>query len=179
MAKNLIVQMLVPTALLAVSGQVSAGPSQAVSSQDKSALVSALDDEYRAEATYAAVLQKFGEVRPFVNVIEAERRHAARVRSEMNRLGIKHRSTNPYLGKITAPDSLLAACRLGVTAERENIGLYDRLLPNISDPQVRATLVALQSASKDRHLPAFQRCVDRGGTMGPGAGRGHRGAGRN
>ena len=44
--------------------------------------MAALDDEYRAEAIYDAVMQKFGEVRPFINIIEAERRHAAMAKAE-------------------------------------------------------------------------------------------------
>ena len=54
---------------------------------DAKALRMALDDEYRAEATYAAVIETFGEVRPFIRIIDAERRHAARVKAEMDRLG--------------------------------------------------------------------------------------------
>ena len=37
-------------------------------------LVAALDDEYMARATYAQVLADFGEVRPFINIVEAENR---------------------------------------------------------------------------------------------------------
>lgn len=142
---------------------------------DGDALLMALDDEYRAEATYAAILDAFGEVRPFVNIIEAERRHAARAKAEMDRLGITYAPSNPYLGKITAPPTLLAACEQGVTAEIENIELYDQLLPTIEDDQVHTTLSDLQWASRERHLPAFQRCVSRGGEMGAGRGGGRRG----
>ena len=39
------------------------------------ALLEALDDEYRAWATYDQVLQDFGDVRPFNNIREAEARH--------------------------------------------------------------------------------------------------------
>ena len=39
------------------------------------ALISALEDERRAEATYEAVLKKYAGARPFANIIEAERRH--------------------------------------------------------------------------------------------------------
>jgi len=140
--------------------------------EDADALRAALDDEYRAEATYAAVIASFGEVRPFVNIIEAERRHAVRVKAEMNRLGISYDSANPYLGTLAAPASVLAACEQGIEAEIENIALYDRLLPKIEDPQVRDTLASLQAASRERHLPAFKRCVARGGAMGRGPGRG-------
>jgi rubrerythrin len=147
-------------------------PAAAQSSGDAAALRAALDDEYKAEATYAAVIAAFGEVRPFINIIEAERRHAASVRAEMDRLGLPYETANPYLGKLAAPTSVLDACKAGVEAEIENIALYDRLLPKIEDPQVRDTLTRLQWASRERHLPAFQRCVERGGIMGQGPGGG-------
>jgi len=130
-----------------------------------------LEDEYRAEATYDAVLVSFPGARPFINIIEAERRHADRVRTEMDRVGITYAKTNPYLGTLKAPVSVLEACQQGIVAEKENIALYDRLLPSVTDGQIRATMTALQSASLERHLPAFQRCVARGGAMGAGRGR--------
>ena len=148
-----------------------ASPLQAASSADAKALSMALEDEYRAEATYDAVLVSFPGARPFINIIEAERRHADRVRTEMDRVGITYAKTNPYLGTLKAPASVLEACKQGIVAEEENIALYDRLLPSVTDGQIRATLTALQSASLERHLPAFQRCVARGGAMGAGRGR--------
>jgi len=138
---------------------------------DRNALADALDDEYRAEATYQAVIDKFGPVRPFVNIIEAEKRHSSMVRRQFSRLGMGA-PENPYLGKVDAPASLMEACAQGVEAEVENIALYDRLLPKISDPSVRQVLSRLQAASRDNHLPAFKRCVARGGTPGRGPGRG-------
>jgi hypothetical protein len=39
------------------------------------ALREALDDEYRAWATYDQVIADFGEVPPFANIREAEGRH--------------------------------------------------------------------------------------------------------
>lgn len=147
-------------------------PARATST-DASALAMALDDEYRAEAMYEAVIALHGEVRPFSNIIMAEQRHSQRVREEMDRLGIPHQADNPFLGEISAPSSLLEACEQGAQAEIENIALYDEILPTIGDVQVRATLSDLQWASKERHLPAFQQCVERGGK--PGIGQGHNG----
>lgn len=167
---------------LALTGASANASAADPSTTDGAALLQALDDEYRAEATYAAILDAFGEVRPFVNIIEAERRHAARAKAEMDRLGIPYAPANPYLGKIAAPSTLLEACEQGVTAEIENIELYDLLLPTIENDQVRETLSDLQWASSERHLPAFQRCVSRGGQMGRGQmGQGRGGArhGRN
>lgn len=162
---------------LALAAAISGTAASAQPSGDAEALRAALDDEYKAEATYAAVIAAFGEVRPFINIIEAERRHAASVRAELDRLGLSYDPPNPYLGKVAAPASVLEACKAGIDAEVENIALYDRLLPKITDPQVRDTLTRLQWASRERHLPAFTRCVERGGTMGQGPGGG-RGRGR-
>lgn len=168
------------TATLILAAGCVAAAAPAPAEADVAALHAALDDEYRAEATYAAVIAAHGEVRPFINIIEAERRHADQVKAQMDRLGLSYDPANPHLGTLTAPVSVLAACEQGVTAEIENIALYDRLLPMIRDPQVRETLTRLQWASRERHLPAFKRCVERGGAMGrgPGDGGGGRRAGR-
>ena len=38
-------------------------------------LIEAIDDEYKARATYRLVIREFGEIRPFINIVEAESRH--------------------------------------------------------------------------------------------------------
>ncbi|MBA3054387.1 MAG: DUF2202 domain-containing protein [Sphingomonadales bacterium] len=142
----------------------------------------ALEDERKAEATYAAVIEKFGEVRPFINIIDAERRHSAAIERQMTRLGFAIPS-NHWEGKGVAPDTLAEACSMAIEAEIENIALYDRLLPAIADDVVRQVLQNLQDASHDNHLPAFHRCLEReesgdgrgfgrAGRGGPGHGRG-------
>lgn len=47
----------------------------------------ALEDEYKAEATYAAVLIHFGDVRPFSNIVDSERRHSTAIAQQLDRLG--------------------------------------------------------------------------------------------
>ena len=165
---------LVAACALTACGGTSVSASQP---QDAEALRMALNDEYKAEATYDAVIEAFGEVRPFINIIEAERRHASRAKAEMDRLDISYDPVNPYLGKLEAPASLLAACEQGVEAEIENIALYDRILPTIADEAVKQTLTDLHWASRERHLPAFRRCVAQGGEMGRGGGPGKAGEG--
>ena len=144
-------------------------------------LLEALDDERKAEATYAAVIRKFGEVRPFINIIAAERRHSAAIERQMARLGFAI-PANPREGKGVALATLAEACSMAVEAEIENIALYDRLLPAIADDVVRQVLQNLQDASRDNHLPAFRRCLEReegGGGGGSGrTGRGGPGHGR-
>jgi rubrerythrin len=142
-------------------------------------LLDALEDEYKAEATYAAVLTRFGDVRPFSNIVGSERRHSTAIARQLERLGHTV-PTNKLMGTIEAPATLADACSAAIEGEIENIALYDRLLPSISDPEVRHVLENLQRASRENHLPAFRRCLERsrGQDQGRGPGRG-RGQGPN
>lgn len=120
----------------------------------------ALEDKRKAEATYAAVLAKFGEVRPFSNIIDAERRHSSAIERQMARLGIPIPPNN-WKGRAPVPTSLAAACREVMEAEVENIALYERILPTVADITVRQVLEDSQAASRDNHLPAFRWCLAR------------------
>lgn len=139
-------------------------------------LSEALEDERKAEATYAAIIERFGPVRPFINIVDAETRHSQAIERQMERLGITI-PANLWIGRGSAPDSLAAACDGAIAAEIENIALYDRLLPSVQDPTARKVLENLQSASRENHLPAFRRCLSRE-QGGPGAGRGQARRGR-
>ena len=136
------------------------------------ALGEALDDEYKARATYRAVIERFGEVRPFINIVEAEGRHIKALLAIYQRHGVEP-PADPWTGRIEAPATVESACQAAVEAERENDAMYRRLLSIVEDPDIRAVMARLQEASRDRHLPAFERCLQRGGQRrGRGAGRG-------
>jgi len=120
----------------------------------------ALEDERKAEATYTAVIEKFGPIRPFINIVSAENRHAMAVEKQMRRLGFAI-PENAWAGQGEAPRSIAEACQEAVDAEIENIALHDRLIPLIDDPAVRHVLERLRDASRDNHLPAFRRCMRR------------------
>lgn len=124
------------------------------------ALREALDDEYRAVATYDRVIADFGPVRPFVNIREAEARHIAALSAlfARYRLALPH---NPWPGKVGRFASMRAACQAGVAAEIENARLYERLLAAARHADIRAVFRRLQQASQLRHLPAFRRCLAR------------------
>jgi len=144
----------------------------------QAAMCEALDDEYKACASYRAVIAAFGAVRPFVNIVEAEARHAAALLALFARFGLTP-PADRWAGKIEPPESLAAACAAAVAAEIENGEMYERLLAAIGHPAVRAVMLRLQAASCDNHLPAFRRCLDRerggrGGRRREGGGGGRR-----
>jgi hypothetical protein len=125
------------------------------------ALAEALDDEYKARATYRAVIAAFGPVQPFVNIVASEERHIAALIALYGRYGLDP-PADEWEGRIEAPASVMTACGAAVRGEEENAAMYQRLLAVVDKPDVRAVLLRLQSASRDRHLPAFRRCAGRG-----------------
>jgi len=134
-------------------------------------LLEAINDEYKARATYRQIISKFGEIRPFINIVEAESRHIEALLPLFDKYGVAVPEDH-WNSRIEAPQSILEACRVGVDAENKNAEMYDRLLKLTVDyPDVQRVLMQLQRASAENHLPAFQRCVERGGSQGQGRGQ--------
>ncbi|GIT97539.1 DUF2202 domain-containing protein [Sulfurovum sp. TSL1] len=137
----------------------------------KNVLIEAINDEYKALATYQHVINKFGEIRPFINIIEAEGRHIQALLPLFDKYGIEV-PEDDWASRTEAPRTIQEACQVGVEAEIENGEMYDRLLSlTVDHPDIYDVLKQLQRASVENHLPAFQRCVERGGGQGQGRGR--------
>lgn len=137
----------------------------------------AIDDEYKARAMYRKVIERFGEVRPFIHIVEAESRHIQALLPLFEKYGVPV-PPDDWESRVPAPASLLAACQAGVEAEIENKEMYARLLAQSAEfPDVQAVLRELQRASEENHLPAFRRCVEREGMPGRGRGGRHQGPG--
>lgn len=127
----------------------------------KRALDTALADERQSLLTYRAVMARFGEVRPFSNIAAAEERHIAALTTIYRRYGASVPGEWPPTPP--PPRSLREACHQAVDAEIANASLYETaLLPAVTSyPDITAVMVRLRDASQFRHLPAFQRCLQR------------------
>lgn len=134
-------------------------PAGTLTDAAKQAIFSALDDEYKAHATYEAVIAKFGSVRPFSMIIRAEEQHISSLRALLDKYGIAV-PADPWTGKVAAPETLTAACQTGVDAEIANAALYrEKLLPAVTEyPDITSVFTNLMNASQEKHLPAFDRC---------------------
>lgn len=124
------------------------------------ALHEALEDEYKAWATYDQVIQDFGAVRPFVNIRESEARHVAALAALYERFALPM-PRNDWPGRALRFENLRAACEAAVAGEVENELMYRRLLAATSTPIIRRVFERLRDASQQRHLPAFRRCLAR------------------
>lgn len=140
------------------------------------ALHEALEDEYQSWTSYDQVIRDFGEVRPFINIREAEGRHIQALCRLFERYGLTI-PENTWAQRVERHPSLQAACHAAVAAEIANGEMYERLLQATDRTDILTVLRNLQEASQQRHLPAFERCVQRGGEGGGGRGRGGSGGG--
>jgi hypothetical protein len=146
-----------------------------LSDRSRLAIAEALQDELRGEAFYARVLNDHGEVRPFSNVVRAERWHAALLVDLLKARSL----AAPELEAATeapAHANVKEACAAAVEFETQNVALYDRLLAAGPLPDdVKQAFEHNRMASLDHHKPAFERCggVATAHGTGPVAGRGH------
>jgi hypothetical protein len=124
----------------------------------KEVLDEAIQDEYRSEQTYLKVIATFGRVRPFVNIVQAEGRHILALSRLHNDHGLAVPPSKWTQENVPTYESFAAACSDAVAAETENVAMYDRLLSQGLPSDVRYVLGNLQAASRDAHLPAFERC---------------------
>lgn len=119
----------------------------------------AIYDEYHAYETYRKVIETFGNVLPFSNIIEAEIRHYQALIPLLEKYNVAVPIDNWY-EKIELPNTLTECCEVGVAAEIDNIQMYDNLLLYVEEyPDIQDVLFQLQAASYNNHLPAFRNCV--------------------
>ena len=148
----------------------------ALTARETEDLLAALDDEYKARATYRQVLVDFGDVRPFSNIVEAEQRHIDALIVLFERYGIAV-PDDPWPGQAPHFSSFEEACQAGVQDEIDNAALYDRVLVGTERDDLLSTYQNLQRASQENHLPAFEHHAQRGGRGGGGNGHGGQGPG--
>lgn len=138
-------------------------------------LTLAIEDEYQAQAMYTAITDAYGVVRPFSNVVRAEETHISLLIPLLNQYGVTPPNKN-WASLVTVPESLEAAYTAGITAEKNNIALYESFLTKELPTDVKDTFTLLLNAS-ERHLAAFERMSDpnftcNGNGTGAGLGRG-------
>jgi hypothetical protein len=122
-------------------------------------LTYAIQDEYLARSEYEAIIKKYGEVRPFSNIIRAEQTHI----DYLLPLFPKYNFVVPEdtsEDHIAVPVDFKTALELGVQAEIDNIAMYERFLTHDLPDDVRIIFERLKKASQN-HLGAFKNKLSR------------------
>lgn len=135
-------------------------PTAELSASEVEALNLALQDEYKALATYERVIMDLGSVSPFNSIAGAEGQHIATLKALFETYGLEI-PVSEWAAKVPSFPTLADACKGGVQAEIENAALYDRLFPMTTHADISLAFEQLQAASLEQHLPAFERCANR------------------
>lgn len=122
-------------------------------------LMYAVQDEYLAHGEYLAIVDKFGNQKPYTNIISAEETHLAYLKEVYLAYGLDF-PADESTSHIIVPANLLEAAETGVQAEIDNIAMYEIFLTYDLPENVYKVFSALKSGS-DSHLLAFQKQVDK------------------
>ncbi|WP_303867782.1 hypothetical protein [Acetobacterium wieringae] len=122
-------------------------------------LTYAVQDEYAAEAEYAKIIENYGSVRPYSNIVKAETKHIASLLPLFEANGFVV-PVNDAASQLVVPASLKESYAVGVQAEILNIEMYNRFLAETLPDSVRTTFESLKKASES-HLAAFSRKAER------------------
>jgi hypothetical protein len=118
-------------------------------------LTYAIQDEYLARAEYAAIMQEYGPIKPFSNIIKSEERHISWLVPLFEQYGFEIPEDNAS-DHIILPKNVKTALEIGVQAELDNIAMYEVFLEENLPEDVRDVFERLMAASKN-HLEAFRR----------------------
>ncbi|NCB51876.1 MAG: hypothetical protein EOM54_08360 [Clostridia bacterium] len=116
-------------------------------------------DEYLAHVEYAAIIEIFGDINPYNNIMSAEETHLAFLREVYDTYDLEF-PEDTSAEHIIIPDTLLNAAETGVQAEIDNIAMYELFLSYDLPDNVLEVFTALRDGSQS-HLLAFQKQVDR------------------
>jgi hypothetical protein len=110
-------------------------------------------DEYKARAEYEAIVEKFGDESPYVNLIKAETRHIESLTRIYDAFDFVVPADNGDDFAVL-PASLEASYQIGIDAEKANIALYETYLDTDLPDSVERIFQNLQNASEN-HLAIF------------------------
>jgi len=119
-------------------------------------LIAAIEDEYLAQATYQAIIEAYGNIKPFSKIILAEQKHIDLLLPLFETYGITV-PVNTAADYVVLPDSISSALATGIEAETLNIAMYQIFLAQENLPEDVQTVFQLLMNASENHLKAFSR----------------------
>lgn len=144
------------------NGQAGAGAGTGLAltpltSQETADLQAAILEEYGALNLYTAVMNTYGSTYPFNVIAQSEQAHVDALVRQAEKYGVVV-PDRPATPSVTNLATLQSACAAGVDAEIADAALYDDLIANTDHADLMRVYQNLQSASLEKHLPAFETC---------------------
>ena len=120
----------------------------------KAMLTYAIEDEYLAKAEYELIMDRYGRIRPFSNIVRAEEQHIQYLVELFNIYGYGI-PADTAKDHVVLPQNLKSAFKTGMGAEIDNIAMYEAFLERELPADVRDVFEQLKQASEN-HLRAFK-----------------------
>ena len=121
-------------------------------------LTLAIKDEYLARQEYETILDIYGDIRPFTNIIQAEVNHIALLEPLLELYNVSI-PKDTAIDSVVLPETLEATHEIGVQAEVNNIAMYQWFLEEELPDDIRDVFQRLKNASYS-HLEAFSRNLE-------------------
>jgi len=128
-----------------------------LSDAEQDALQKAILEEYGALNLYNSVIEQFGDVIPFSQIVRSEQQHVNALVRQAEKYGMEV-PANPGLTAAPTFAALTDACQAGVDAEKADAALYDQLISVTTHTDLLRVYQNLQSASLNNHLVEFETC---------------------
>jgi len=119
-------------------------------------LIAAIEDEYLAQATYQAIIDAYGNIKPFSKIILAEQTHIDLLLPLFEAYGVEV-PLNNAADFVVLPESISSALATGIEAETLNIAMYQVFLGQQDLPTDVQTVFELLMNASENHLKAFSR----------------------
>ncbi|MBN2625444.1 MAG: DUF2202 domain-containing protein [Spirochaetales bacterium] len=143
----------------ALEGFGSAGASRDKDLTEEDMLIYAIQDEYAARQEYYTILEEYGQVSPFPNIVKAEETHIGLLIPLFEKYGyaLPEDSSGEH---VVLPKDLKSSFEVGVEAEILNIAMYEQFLSENLPADIRDVFEKLKRASES-HLRAFENGLKR------------------
>lgn len=118
----------------------------------------AIEDESLAKIEYNYIIETYGNINPFSNIINSEETHIELLTPLLEEYNIKIEELSD--DNIIKPTSIEEALKIGILAEVNNIKMYQSFLDAELPENVKSVFIDLLNASEN-HLNAFTRKLSR------------------
>lgn len=162
MSTGILTAAILSSSVLAMASEGSYGATGAMADTEltlEEMMTYAIQDEYLAHAEYEEIIEIYGSVRPFTNIIKAEATHISLMEPLFEKYGFEI-PINDAADRVVLPATLEESYAIGVEAEILNIDMYERFLSEELPDDVKAAFERLDAGS-EKHLVAFERALER------------------
>ncbi len=118
-----------------------------------------LRSKYRTCALYRMVLQAFGPVQPFKDLLKIEEKYRMILAGLARRYG-HAMPVDEWEGQVAIPVSFVEACEEAIQLELENDRLYLARLDICEEPALRRVMMRIRNVSQMSHQPSFREYLE-------------------